>query len=218
MSGKNSKTVLYLVRHGQSVTNIQGRVSGHIDVSLTSLGELQANVVAQALKNVKFSAIYSSDLIRAKSTAEKTAFLHNLSVITSKELREIYLGKWEGKTLAEISERYGDAYQNTWIKNFGFFRAEGGESVEEVFLRAKKELEKIAKLNLGKNVVIFTHGCFIRTIFAGLNGLLPTEADDMPWATNASYSTIIFDGKCLKAGEYSVDSFMDKNMISTFEG
>jgi len=91
-------TKIILVRHGQTLWNNIGKYQGHTDVPLSKTGIEQASKVAKRLKNDKITAIYSSDLKRAKQTAEIIALEHNLPVITNTRFREINFGVWEGKT------------------------------------------------------------------------------------------------------------------------
>ncbi len=211
-------TEIYLVRHGQSVANLENRMAGTYDTELTELGREQAKITANALKDIEASEIYSSDLKRARNTAEESAVLHKLPVNVCKELREIDMGEWEGLTFDDINRDYGEAYTITWKKNFGFFTSPAGESVDEVFERVNKKLLEIAKKNLGKKVFVFAHGAVIRIFFGKIMGLSQEQLASLPWATNASYSIAVYDGENFKPKEYSVDSFMTEEQRSYFKG
>ncbi|MBO5927887.1 MAG: histidine phosphatase family protein [Clostridia bacterium] len=211
-------TELYLVRHGQSVANVNNIMAGHSDPELTELGITQAKITANAVKDLGVSAIYSSDLKRAYQTAKETAKIYNLPITTSENLREMHMGDWEGVSFEEINNNYGDEYTKNWKENFGTFRSPNGESVKEVLERVEKELTLIAKKHKGEKVLVFVHGGVIRAFFANIIGLFPDRADELPWATNASYSTAIFDGENFQFKNYSVDDFIPKDMISIFKG
>ena len=101
-----NKTKILLVRHGQSIGNATKTILGHTDLDLSELGYKQAEVTANELKNEKIDLIFSSDLKRAYNTALFHAKMRDLEVITSKNLREVYLGAWEGQTINNIIEKW----------------------------------------------------------------------------------------------------------------
>src|SRR5712691_3796041 len=100
-------TRVYLIRHGQSVWNAEGRFQGQADSVLSDLGRTQAARLSDALADVPLEAVYSSPLSRARLMAEAIAAPHRLSVVPVDDLREIGLGVWEGLTEAEIVGRFG---------------------------------------------------------------------------------------------------------------
>ena len=87
---------IYLTRHAESRGNVQGVAQGHADYELTEKGIEQARARAAQLKGIKFAAAYSSDLTRARHTAEIIATEHELLVVTSELLRERDFGKYKG--------------------------------------------------------------------------------------------------------------------------
>lgn len=93
----------YIVRHGETELNVKGLLQGIQDSALTPLGEKQAKVLAIELRNVDFDLIFSSDLLRAKRTAEIIALERNLAVKTSELLRERQFGKFEGRPREELA-------------------------------------------------------------------------------------------------------------------
>ncbi|MGC8861269.1 MAG: histidine phosphatase family protein, partial [Armatimonadota bacterium] len=97
---------VYLVRHGESAYNSEGRIQGQHDPPLTELGLRQAELVAGRLAEEKFDAVYSSDLVRARATAEVIAAGLGLSCETTPLLREARLGVIEGLTRAEVESKY----------------------------------------------------------------------------------------------------------------
>jgi broad specificity phosphatase PhoE len=96
---------LLLVRHGATENNAQARYTGQSDVPLSPLGMLQAEAVSRYLMGARLDAIVSSDLRRARSTAEAVARHHRITLIFDEDLREISLGEWEGLTYAEVLQR-----------------------------------------------------------------------------------------------------------------
>src|SRR3989344_6985915 len=97
------KTVIHLVRHGQTLWNEMHKLQGWSDIPLTAKGKEQAKEVANRLRGHTIHAIYSSTLSRARETAEEIARHHNLSVQTEDSFKEAGFGVFEGMTWEEIS-------------------------------------------------------------------------------------------------------------------
>ena len=87
LKAKNQYTTFYVVRHGETTANVEGIIQGQKDYPLNSNGEEQAKTRARQLKSVKFDAIFSSDLVRAKRTAEIISLESKMNVLTTKALR-----------------------------------------------------------------------------------------------------------------------------------
>src|SRR3712207_2914672 len=102
------QTLIYLVRHGQTTWNIERRFQGQLDVPLSEEGLRQAEAVASWLvrQRVRFGAVYSSDLLRAKQTAEAIGRRLGLEAEPVRALREIHVGDWQGMLSTEIERRY----------------------------------------------------------------------------------------------------------------
>ena len=201
------KTVIYLVRHGESLGNAKRIYLGHTDFDLSELGHAQANATAEHLKNVKIDAVYSSDLKRAHNTAVPHAALRGLEVIDSENLRELNIGDWEGKLVDDLIRDHYDDFVIGWQQNFGTFTLPGGEKVLDGAERFYNEVLKIAKENVGKTVLIASHAAVIRAFWGKISGIAPENmATDTRFPTNASYSTVIFDGERLLPSEFSQDS------------
>src|SRR5579871_641611 len=108
---------LYIVRHGETEWNRDGRVQGHTDVPLSGEGIEQARRVAERLSREPISAVWSSDLARALDTARAIAAPHDLEVHSTPLLRETMLGEWEGLTEPEIVARGDSARFQAWRRD-----------------------------------------------------------------------------------------------------
>ena len=162
---------------------------------LTEKGRKQAAATAEYLKDVNFSAVYSSDLIRAYETAEQTARVHGLPVIADKNLREIYAGEWEGRTFSDLVTSYPEEYV-IWRDSIHLSRPTGGESMSELDERIWSAINVIAKRHVGQKVFIATHATPIRLILRRLKGLPFEELNKVSWVSNASVTTVKYeDGK-----------------------
>lgn len=100
---------LLLIRHGQTTYNATGRMQGHLDTELSDVGYSQARAAADLLEGKDITAIVSSDLIRARETAEIIARRLGLEASVDKRLRETHLGEWQGMTSAEVDEQFPGA-------------------------------------------------------------------------------------------------------------
>ena len=200
-----SKTVFYIVRHGESIGNRQGRLLGHTDLDLTYKGYAQAQRTAEALSEVHFDTIYSSDLMRAYNTALPHARLRRMEVIKDKQLREAFVGEWENKLKQEV----GEEYHTGFIDNFGSFRFPGGESIEELACRIYKEIESIAEKEQGRVILIGTHAAAIRAFVGKVLNLSALKlSTDLPFPSNASYTVIEYEDGTFILKKYSVDEHL----------
>ena len=98
------KTTVIMVRHGESESNKENIFTGQMNTELTELGLRQAELAAEALKNVHIDRIYASDLTRAYNTGLPIAKSHGLMIEKNENLREIFAGDWEGLGFDEIKE------------------------------------------------------------------------------------------------------------------
>lgn len=164
------KTRIYLVRHGETSWNAGGKFQGHSDIPLSDVGRQQAKALAKRLQGHKIDAVYSSDLSRARETAEIIAEPHRLTVNYLPELREINFGQWEGLTYKEISESFGEISKRWW-SNPLTTAIPAGEKLQQVADRCNKALAEIVKKHPGETVVIAAHGGVIRVIVGTLLGM-----------------------------------------------
>jgi len=201
---KRYETRLLVVRHGESIANAMHMVLGHTDVGLSERGHVQARATADFLKNEPITAIYSSDLIRAYDTARPNAELHGIEIVPMRELREVYIGKWENSKIEDIERDYAEEFTVGWKQNFGIFTPPNGEPVMAAAERFYDALLGIAKKHEGECMLITAHAAVIRAFYAKLIGVAPekvTEEVDFPY--NASVTTVYFDGEKLIGGEFS---------------
>ena len=148
---------LLILRHGQSEWNAQGKWQGQADPPLTKVGEKQAKAAAQKLLSVSksFDKIASSDLRRARRTAEIIAQVNGGDVSVHKEFRERHAGVWQGLTRSEIEASWPNAIADQrW--------PEGYESDDSVIQRVVPCLERLIENN--KNVLLIAHAGLIRAL------------------------------------------------------
>lgn len=153
---------LVLVRHGQTAWNLEGRAQGHTDVPLDDAGRAQAEAVAPYLAAMAPTALWSSDLARARQTAEYVATATGLEVRTDARLREFDAGARAGLTLPEFEERFPDAHA-AWRAGHVTGHVEGAETTRQVVARAVPALREIwASTESGGTSVVIGHGACLR--------------------------------------------------------
>jgi broad specificity phosphatase PhoE len=163
---------VFLVRHGSVVGAETRRFIGHLDVPLSPLGEAQASALATRLRDVAFDAIYCSDLLRTRRTAEILAAPHRLVPISDPALREFAMGRWDGLTSDEIRALDAAAFK-AWMGDVGRFQFPGGESLPDLEARAWPAFEAIVARHAGRVVGIVAHGGSNRAILCRALGLGP---------------------------------------------
>ena len=146
-----------MVRHGETAWNAEGRVQGQLDIPLNDVGRAQARATADALAEHDFTAIYCSDLIRVRQTAEPSAKRLALPVSYTAELRERHYGMFETLTYVEVREKFPEQYARFRDKDPDF-DFEGGESLREFNERSLKVVSEIIGRHSGEQVLVFTHG------------------------------------------------------------
>jgi len=148
-------TKLYIVRHGKTDFNEQGRYLGRTDLSLNANGRFQAEELANHLKNLSIDVVISSPLKRAIETAEIIR-PNNLATISEDAFIERSVGVFEGLTKDEAKEKYSELYAKNITRIFDEAPT-SGETIMEVQNRVFAGLDKIKKNHQGKNILIVTH-------------------------------------------------------------
>jgi broad specificity phosphatase PhoE len=152
-------TVFWLVRHGQTDWNLTGRWQGQSPNAppLNETGRAQALAILDLLPRADFAAIYSSDLLRARQTAELIAAPLNLTIMLDPRLREMNLGAWEGMLSDDIKEQYPRELEERKQNPFDA-HAPLGESPREVAERVISAMDEIAGKHPNNTIIIVSHG------------------------------------------------------------
>lgn len=125
---------LYLIRHGETDWNREGRAQGRRDMPLNETGAAQAGALAERFRDEPVAAIYSSPSRRALDTANTIAGLHPIKVETREDLLEMDLGELDGVKLGEMRDKFPDFFAH-WVSDAGTARFPGGETLEEAQAR-----------------------------------------------------------------------------------
>ena len=177
---------IYLIRHGETVYNAQGRIQGQRDIELTQLGRSQAKAAALRLSSEPITAVYSSDLRRASDTAQAIARYHGLPVQERPELRERGLGVLEGLTMPEVESRFpSDAHP--WRLDKAAAPPDG-ETADDVVRRCGSFSQRVLSEHGGSGgIVVVGHFGSVRGV---VKALCPDLPDDRLRFSNASISVL----------------------------
>ena len=158
---------LILVRHGKTICNEKGALSGLTDSVLSETGKLQSQKIADSLKDTNIDKIYTTPFKRTKETISKLAEIKNIKVEESSQLNEINFGDFEGLSFKDIEKNHPEEVQKM-IKDGDKYKYPNGESLEDTFIRVKKEIDKIINNNENSTILICSHGGTIRNIISYL--------------------------------------------------
>ena len=147
--------MIYIVRHGQTGWNAEKRLQGHAQIALNEEGRQTAQILANKVQTMNIEKIISSDLLRAKETAEIINKKLDKEIIYDVRLRSIDYGTLEGRFIADISQEEWEIY-NTTPEQFN------AESVESVYIRLKSFFDEI--IHTKDNVLIVAHGGIFRVM------------------------------------------------------
>ena len=163
---------MYLVRHGSVIGAETRRFIGHLDVALSTLGERQIGALSARLADVGLDAVYSSDLLRARRSAEILAAPHGLAAVERPELREFAMGRWEGLTSDEIKTLDADGYA-TWMADIAGYQFPDGENLAQLSARAWPAFEAIVAAHPGGTLAVVAHGGTNRVLLCRALGIAP---------------------------------------------
>jgi len=160
---------VFLVRHGEIETDGEKRYIGWLDLPLSDAGRRQAVRLRNLLAELKLESVYCSDLIRAHATALIICENKGIEPVPRRDLREINLGEWEGKTFTEIRTDFPAAF-NKRGADITHFQLPGGESFAQCSARAVSALQNILRNSTG-NILIAGHAGINRAIICHALGI-----------------------------------------------
>lgn len=154
---------LFLFRHGE--TTATGKLIGQTDVALSARGHAQAAALAEQFAETPFTAIYASDLRRARQTAEPLAQRLGMMVQTAAVWREVNMGEWEGHRLAELYDASPEQVTQCFTDPAQFIYP-GGEALTDFAARIQRALTQLLQKHARGQIALFTHGGVCRAILA----------------------------------------------------
>lgn len=182
---------LIITRHGETNENALGIAQGHYQGTLSEKGKEQAKKLAERLKNEKIDVIYSSDLIRAEETADEVTKQHpEAKRISTRELREVSFGIYEGKPLTVLTEPWLDVKKKFYRGQFTF---EHGEAVDAVVARLTTFLDTCLHQHRHETVLLVCHGTMLGILLTIVMGKKPSDAADFERFENTSVTVFDID-------------------------
>lgn len=207
-------TTLYLVRHAEAEGNVYRRCHGQYDALLTHRAPAQLRCLAERFAEVPLSAIYASDLYRARHTAKAIADRKGMRVRIRPALREISMGDWEDKPWAELPRIDPEHYAD-WQHHPARCIVPGGESVIAAGERVFAALRQLAAQHDGEEIAVVSHGSAIRGCLCIALGLSPDEIGEIGWGDNTCVAKFAFSDDGCKAVYWNDASHLPEE-LSTF--
>lgn len=163
-------TECWLVRHGETEWNREHRFMGQKDIPLNAQGLQQAADLAAGLSGQHFDALYSSDLLRARQTAQTLADALRLPLRLDARLREVMLGEWQGETHGDVQARFPDLWAERYA-NPAEFRPPAGETIAEMAARSYPVLDELAAAYPNGRVLLVSHGILLAALICRARGI-----------------------------------------------
>ncbi|MDR3310691.1 MAG: histidine phosphatase family protein [Oscillospiraceae bacterium] len=202
-------TKIYLIRHAEAEGNVTRRVHGHYDSLVTPRGLAQIRELEGRLSALPIDAVYSSDLYRARKTAQAAYRPHGLSLHTDERLREVNMGAWEDLTFAEIARREPEQW-NYLDRDFFNWRVTGAETPDDAAERFADAMREIARIQDGRTVAVFAHAFVIQLFLCRILGV--TDASAVTAAIhpeNTAVAELTYSG-----GEFALEKLPDAPHLS----
>lgn len=169
-------TRILAIRHGETAWNVDTRIQGQQDIGLNAQGHWQARQLGLALRQQALCAVYTSDLARARLTAQAIVQARADSaqpappLLTHAGLRERHFGQFQGQTFQDIEARWPEEARR-WRQRDPAWAPAGGESLLQLQARVLATLNELAARHLGEQIVLVAHGGVIDTLYRAATGL-----------------------------------------------
>ena len=185
---------LHLIRHGETNWNKERRVQGQSDSHLTDLGTQQAKELGQRIAHLEFDKIYCSSSLRTRQTAEYAFPELATEIKYLDELREIFLGPWEGHLYEDLAQSEPESHGHFWEQPH-LFRLSGAESFFELQQRAIDAVAEIEAAHRtdsvsGRKVAIVSHGALIKSYLCHVEGRSMEQLWAPPRMHNCAHSIV----------------------------
>ena len=201
-------TEIYIIRHVQAEGNLYRFMQGQWDGDVTALGHVQRERLAARFRDIPLDAIYSSDLYRARFTAEGAAAGRDVPILLDKRLREIHIGPWEAKPFANVVWDDPELFK-VFMTDPEHFRLEGAETYHQVRARAVEALRDIAEQNDGRCVAIASHGITIRCMLTSVLGLPLDDTITVPIFANTGVAHLFYENGAFRLDYLNDDSHLE---------
>jgi broad specificity phosphatase PhoE len=163
MENSRDERILFLFRHGETDWNREGRLQGHTDTPLNATGLAQAHALAESLWPHRLDAVVSSDLSRARTTAQIVVEALRVPLFIEPGLRETDVGSAEGLLWADAKVRFGEGLTERWYSD-GDVAFPGGETGIATRVRGLAALRRFTSMQAHRRIGVSTHGAMVRQL------------------------------------------------------
>ncbi|MCD8212112.1 MAG: GNAT family N-acetyltransferase [Oscillospiraceae bacterium] len=208
-------TKVYLIRHAEAEGNLYRRLHGWYDGMVTKNGFRQIDALAERFRDVPVDAVYCSDLLRTRLTAESITRYKDIPVNPSPDFREIGMGIWEDLPFGQVAFMEPEMY-GLFSENSPEYNVQYGETFEQVRTRMTEGILDLARMWEGNTVAVFSHGVAIRNTIGAFSGLpLEEVAKNIPHGDNTAVSLLEVENDTARVVYYNDASHLSEE-ISTF--
>ena len=202
---------LCLVRHGETTWNTEYRLQGHLDIPLNSNGIRQAHATGRHLENIRFNAVYSSDLERAHTTAGIITQYQPISLepVCLPDLRERHYGILQGLTHTEAEIQHPEVFHHFKARTPAYSLEGNGESLLDLTQRISTTLHDLIRSHPGEQILIVTHGGVLDTIYRIVTGA-DISAPRTWMIPNAAINWIEHADNTWRLREWAVQSHLEQ--------
>jgi phosphoserine phosphatase len=180
---------IHLIRHGETNWNREKRAQGQMESVLTLEGQIQAAELSNKVRSLGIREVYCSSSMRARQTADILFAGRAVPIRYCDQLREIYMGPWEGKLYSDIRAQDAEQFDAFWARPHQFILP-GAETFADVQRRATQCLRKILAESDAEDIAIISHGVLIKTILCDVESRPLAELWQTPAMHNCARSII----------------------------
>ncbi len=180
---------LYIVRHGETEWNQEDRIQGRYNSSLTEKGRKYARLLGERLKTVEFAGVISSPSERALETTELILESRGLLYQRDEWIMEMDMGPWQGLTKTEIREQFPDEY-DCFMTSPHLYQNGEAETFIDMYKRAEDFLARLKNRKLTGNILVVSHGLFIKALFLVIKGIPINDFWTEPTVDGTSLSVV----------------------------
>lgn len=206
-----SECRIFIIRHTQTIGNIEKRLTGRCDYEITPEGEEYIKLLTEELKDIKFDEIYSSTSERAKKTVMPLAKVNNKTIIENQNLCEMYFGVYDGWTWEEVN-KVNPNIKETQILINEIVGIPEQESMEGVAERVYSYIESIAKKSGDKTILMASHGVAIEAFLRKIVGIPFSEEREKFCQHNTAINEVVYEN-----GKFSILRLADMKHIQQKE-
>lgn len=207
-------TRIYLIRHGEAEGNLYRRAQGHWDGRLTDLGRKQLDALEERFRDIRLDEVWSSDLSRARETAQALLRHRDLTLNVTPRLREICMGVWEGQPWGELEHRWPEQLR-AFNTDPARWSVPGSEDFYAAQVRITAAVTEIAARNDGRTVAVVSHGMILKIFLMGLLGVRSGDPNTMMHGDNTSVSLLEYENGAFRVVFYNDNSHLTEE-TSTF--